>query len=168
MTGTPTRAVLQLLMARDTNALGAGRKITELKVALEHRKRCPLTPYKAEFWNKLLHLHNLHTKYPRLIKLLQKGFDAGIQKIYHTFTHLTDLPWTPMLKSTRKLSTGSYTQAGTLGQCLKVKLRISSATFNPHPYLWFRSLARWTNFSPCITFLTPLTHGPSILHQSHY
>jgi hypothetical protein len=113
MTGIPAKAVLQLPTAKDTNALGAGRKIMELRAALEHRKKCPLTPYKAESWNRLLHLHNLHIKYPRLIKFLQKGFNAGIQKIYHTFTPPNRLSLDSHIEAyqeiiDRELHTGRY------------------------------------------------------------
>jgi hypothetical protein len=66
-------------MVKDTNALGAEKRTTELRITLEHRRRYPLTPYKAEFWDKLLQLHNLHKKYLRLVTSLQKGFNTGIQ-----------------------------------------------------------------------------------------
>jgi hypothetical protein len=73
-------------MANDINALGVKKRIMVLRDVLECRKKTPLTPYKFESWDKLLSQHSLQAKYPRLVSSLQKGFNAGIHKIYETFT----------------------------------------------------------------------------------
>ena len=84
--GIPVQVAPPPLTPKNTSALDAEKRITELRTVLEHRKKAPLTPYKFEAWDKLLHRHNLHSKYPKLVASLQKGFDAGIRKIYSTFT----------------------------------------------------------------------------------
>jgi hypothetical protein len=84
MTGTHAEVVPQPFMV--TSVLDAEKRIMELRTVLEHRKRTPLTPYKVESWDKLLHCYHLSSKYPRLIASLQKGFNIGICRIYKTFT----------------------------------------------------------------------------------
>jgi hypothetical protein len=69
-----------------TNAQGVERTITELKIALEHRRNRALTPYHHETWHRLLTKHQLLEKYPFIPRSLQFGFDAGISPINSTFT----------------------------------------------------------------------------------
>ena len=57
-----------------------------LKDALERKKSKALMPYKVDAWESLLLQCNLLVKYPNLVSSLLKGFDAGIQPIYTTFT----------------------------------------------------------------------------------
>jgi hypothetical protein len=86
MTGTHAEVVPQPFMVNDTSVLDAEKRMMELRTVLELRKRTPLTPYKVESWDKLLHRYHLSSKYPRLIASLQKGFNVGIRRIYKTFT----------------------------------------------------------------------------------
>jgi hypothetical protein len=85
-TETPIKVVPLQSTDRDTSAQAAERKIMELRIVLEHRRKTPLTPYKADSWELLLHQCNLQHKYPRLVSSIWKGFDTGIWKIYQTFT----------------------------------------------------------------------------------
>ena len=85
-TGRPAKVAHPPLTPKNTSVRGVEKRIMGLKTVLEHRRKTPLTPYKFEAWDELLRRHDLHSRYPRLVESLQKGFDAGIRKIYSTFT----------------------------------------------------------------------------------
>jgi hypothetical protein len=61
-------------------------KITELKRVLEHRRAKPLTPYRADEWERLLTEFHLLTKYPSIPCQIRHGFDVGIPPITITYT----------------------------------------------------------------------------------
>jgi len=85
-TGNAHSVAPVLGLATVTNAQGVERTITELKIALEHRRNRALTPYHHETWHRLLTKFQLLEKYPFIPHSLQFGFDAGIPSINSTFT----------------------------------------------------------------------------------
>jgi hypothetical protein len=69
-----------------TSAQDARIQVTELRVALEHRRLNALTPYHHTAWASSLQYHNLLDRYPTLSHCIQLGFDAGIPKLLRTHT----------------------------------------------------------------------------------
>ena len=59
---------------------------TELRAALERRRREPLTPYNWLAWTEELSRYDLQKKYPLLVQGLVEGFDLGIPRVWHTYT----------------------------------------------------------------------------------
>ena len=57
-----------------------------LRLALEHRRSEPLTPYRIRAWEEELSCHGLQNKYPALIQGFRVGFDLGIPRISCTYT----------------------------------------------------------------------------------
>src|SRR6202522_564144 len=84
--GTPVEGVPPPFTDNATNAPDVEKGIMEHRIVLGHRKKNPLTPYKFRAWDRLLRQHNSFAKYPGLVASLQYGFDAGIRRIYETFT----------------------------------------------------------------------------------
>lgn len=66
----------------DTSARAAWLPPTELKIALEHRRLHPITPYKFDVWETKLRAFNLLVKYPSLPQGLQHGFFLNIPRIH--------------------------------------------------------------------------------------
>jgi hypothetical protein len=58
----------------------------ELRNALEHRRINPLTPYKADEWERLLKEHRLLDKYTSIPCQIRHGFNLGIRPITVTYT----------------------------------------------------------------------------------
>ena len=116
-TGTAVEDAHPALTKYATSALDVETKIMALKVALEHRRNRPLTPYKADAWESFLCQYNLLVKYPNLVHSLHKGFDAGIRHI-----HITSAPPNnPNLQlrpeAYQDLVTNEFTKGRYIGPC---------------------------------------------------
>ena len=73
-------------MTINTSVQDVGKRIMELRGALERRKRTVLTPYNPDSWEQLLRQFNLLPKYPKLPSLICSSFNVGIRQILLTFT----------------------------------------------------------------------------------
>ena len=135
-TGTTGGVAHPALTSNGTNALDAGARITELKDVLELRKSKPVTPYKVEAWEILLRECKLYAKYPNLISLLRKGFDAGIRPIYFTSTP----PNSPTLllhpEAYQQMVANEFSKGRYIGPCSRQEVESLIGPFQSSPLSW--------------------------------
>ena len=134
--GTTVGGARPACTSNDTSALAAETRITALKDALERRKSKALTPYKVDAWESLLLQCNLLVKYPNLVSSLLKGFDAGIQPIYTTFTP----PNSPTLlqhpEAYQDMVTNEFTKGRYIGPCTRSEVESLIGPFQSSPLSW--------------------------------
>lgn len=80
-TAAPVEPTQRSIVAQDAQAVA-----TELAATPKESETRVNTLLQVEAWKLAISKLNLSSKYPSLIESIQHGFDAGIPKIYHTFT----------------------------------------------------------------------------------
>ena len=160
-TGTTGGDALPALTSSDTSAPDAEARITELRGALELRKKQAITPYKAEAWETLLHSCNLHVKYPNLVSSLRNGFDAGIRPIYSTSTP----PNSPSLllhpEAYQDMVANEFNKGRYIGPCSRQEVELLIGPFQSSPLSWVPKAGKPGKFRAVHNFSYPHTPTPT-------
>lgn len=85
-TGNDSVGAQKSHMTADTSVRDVEYRLTELKRALEHRRRKALTPYNPDAWEAGLIATGLISRYPHIPEGLQRGFKLDIPNIKVTQT----------------------------------------------------------------------------------
>jgi hypothetical protein len=160
-TGTADVVAPPALTSSATNAPGAGARITELRAALELRKKQALTPYRVEAWESLLRHYSLFVKYPNLSFSLRNGFDAGIQPIYITSTPANSPSLLLHPEAYQEMVTKEFSKGRYIGPCTRQEVESLIGPFQSSPLSWVPKPGKPGKYRAVHNFSHPHTPTPT-------
>ena len=163
-TGTTAGAAPSPHTNRDTNALDAATRITELRGALELRRNQALTPYRVDAWESFLLQCNLLVKYPNLISSLRFGFDAGIHPILHTYTPPNSTTLLLHPEAYRDMVSNEFQKGRYISPCSRHEVESLIGPFQSSPLSWVPKAGKPGKYRAVHNFSFP--HYPSPLFAS--
>ena len=161
-TGTIAEAAPPVLTTCVTNVPVAEAKIMELRNVLELRTGQALTPYKIEAWKSMLSQCNLLTKYPKLIHSLQKGFDAGIPRIYFTSTPSNSHTLLLHPEAYQEMVTNEFQKGRYVGPCTQQEVETLIGPFQSSPLSWVPKPGKPGKYRAVHNFSYPHTPTPTL------
>jgi len=144
-----------------TSAPDARKQIMELKAALEHRSREPLTPYKHQAWLFSLHRLNLLDRYPSLPHSIQCGFDAGILSISQSYTPPNSPSLGEFKEAFDEIEQNEFAKGRYLGPCSRLEVETLIGPFQTSPISIIPKPGKPGKFRAVHNFSSPHSPSPS-------